>query len=235
MPPREKHEMQPLASNTSDWVYHLTSSDVIDIDKPLLLKPDPDRGKMEDWREMEKFVDAHRPGWVKALEITRRDSVFAYTTIMPINSGLSMGAWPEYDNLDTAHRVAVGIKIDPKKTLVCDAKFLDPGLVMWAQNYRQYEKPAREMANRYWGSAISLEDFREVYDQNYMGGNSASQKMLPNNQAPLPGYALRYGHPEALVSGPIYESDLHIAAMGIHHQIEQFNLDTPYENHELAA
>ncbi|MDB5170689.1 MAG: hypothetical protein JWO35_383 [Candidatus Saccharibacteria bacterium] len=230
------HRNQPPDDTTDalDVVYHFSSSDKFDLNAPLELQPNPARGKREAWRKLETFIDERRPKRIRELGITRQNAVFANPTATHINSEFSWGAWPERANLDDAHRIAIGIEVNPDKVVVCDAGLLDSGIVEWAHASEKNTQFAAEMADRYWSSAISLSDFRRLYQANF-GGQRAVQKVLLSDEEPDSNYPLRFLEPEVLVPGPIINDHLHLAAMGIHHQINQFKLYGDLQDDQVTA
>lgn len=198
-----------------DHVYHLTTTDHPEIFTQGL-QPNPERGRELAWRQLEAFLDDHRPQPVRDMGISRLHSVFAH----PYLEAMGRGAMGMHQPLEApgARRVALEVAVDPDRVAVCDASeldgftaYFDEEISTWSEEKTQ---AAQRYAQRYWGTGLTLAQFRDCYEATHTpwGSVYARREEAPST---LPYHMLQ---PEVLIPGEIPATDVTWVATSIEQQ-----------------
>lgn len=189
-------------SDDADFVYHLTLLDRLSgIERGL--KPNPHRGKTESWRAREALLDEMRPEEICLMGISRGVSVYAHPDFDAADG--IYGANSLLDEKDNRRLVTIAIAVDPEKVLVCDA--FDIGFIYpirnEAENTWDFSEQSRKRAQDYWSDAVTLKQYRELYDV-----VCDEEGLTCSRKDGVEGVPNILVQPEVLIPGPVDPSSL---------------------------
>lgn len=169
-------------------VYHTTPGENLASVELVGLQP-----SFAQKRRVNDFIDKLRPAGVKALGVSR-DSVYA----------------EPFKSQHYIKGIQLELAVDPVRCFVADSRYASNVMVYFNNLGRKAKNSAeaRELAEAYWGSLITLSDFLEHYENS---DGSASATLKDGSAAELqPLYSL----PEVLI--PYSVTPEHIRAVDGH-------------------
>jgi hypothetical protein len=167
----------------TDTVYHITDlAHLGSIEERGLVPGSREVGGMRSL--VDEIVDDFRPRELIGRGITRTEGVYAHPLLEKLHKGSLSGK--EQDS-----PIILSVEVDPDMAMVLDAKELDA--VAEGLRRRDGYIP-REAIKRYWATAVTLSDYRRLYDQS----TGARLDNPPNNSRPS-----FYSMPEVLIPTPV--------------------------------
>lgn len=167
-----------------DIVYHITDLEHLSSIEAHGLtsgigEPEGMRGYVDE------VVDDFRPEGLIARGISRIDGIYAHPSLEGLHRGSMRGA--ELDQL-----ITLSVEVDPDTAMVLDAERLKD--VALGIRYLHRNGIPERAVRRYWDSAITLSDYRRLYNQsNGVRLDSSSGDAYP------PSYKM----PEVLIPNPV--------------------------------
>ncbi len=143
--------------NTSniDTVYHITDlAHLSSIEAHGLVSG---MGELETMRGyVDEVVDEFRPKELVTRGISRTDGIYAHPSLERLHRGSLRGK--ELDQL-----ITLSVEVDPDTAMVLDAERLKD--VALGLRYSHRNGIPERAVERYWESAITLSDYRKLYNQ----------------------------------------------------------------------
>ncbi len=166
-----------------DTVYHITDlAHLGSIEEHGLMPGSRETGKMRSL--VDEVLDDFRPDEMIARGISRINGIYAHPLLEKLYRG-SMRGDELYDP------IALSVEVDPEIAMVLDASKLDA--VADGLRRRDGYIPKRAV-EKYWANAITLSDYRKLYDQ------SNGVRFDTSSDNPLP---LSFTMPEILIPGAV--------------------------------
>lgn len=180
-----------------DHVYHITLSDrlaaLTEGLKPRAI-PRADNLGDQNW-----LLDKVRPQSVRRMGLSRQRAVYAHADagvierVFERRTGGSVAKGAQ-------HLVALEISVNPDEVLVCDAFSISYiGLIAIKGQKREYSPGSSESALKYWENALTLSQYRQMYDVE-IGGNGLYCVKNSDGQPEMP---YTFFQPEVLIPGPV--------------------------------
>ncbi len=180
-----------------DYVYHITLSDrltaLTEGLKPRAI-PRADNLGDKNW-----LLDKVRPERVRRMGLLRQHAIYAHADpgvvdrIFERHTGGSVTKGAQY-------LVALEISVNPDEVLVCDAFSMSYiGLIAIKGRKKEYSLGSNESALKYWENALTLSQYRQLYDVE-IGGNGL---YCVKNSDGLPEMPYTLIQPEVLIPGPV--------------------------------
>ncbi len=166
-----------------DTVYHITDlAHLSSIEDHGLVSGTGELGMMRGF--VDEVVDDFRPEELVARGISRTDGIYAHPSLEKLHRGPLRGK-----ELDQP--ITLSVEVDPDTAMVLDADKLNAVAVGLR---RRHNGIPTEAIERYWASAITLSDYRKLYNQsNGVRLDSSSDD----------GHPPFYRVPEVLIPDPV--------------------------------
>lgn len=184
-------------SGSLDHVYHITLSDrLAALTEGLKPGATPRADNLGDknW-----LLDKVRPERVRRMGLSRQHAVYAHADAGVINSIFERRTGGSVAK-GAQHLVALEISVNPDEVLVCDAFSISYiGLLAIKGRKREYSPTSSKSALEYWEKALTLSQYRQMYDVE-IGGNGLYCVKNPDGLPEMPHTLIQ---PEVLIPGPV--------------------------------